>query len=125
MTTRKPRRGGPPRYTEATAQARREGDLRIRLLPEEAQAFRAWAEECGGLAALVRHLLRERSDRPAPIEAWLHELLREGPILLTTDGAEDVIVRLLRGPVPPLSVAAKNTKPRLEEALAGLRQCTR
>lgn len=125
MTPPRKRRGGPPRYTEATAQARREGDLRIRLLPEEAQAFRAWAEECGGLAALVRHLLRERSDRPAPVEAWLHELLQGGPILLTTDGAEDVIVRLLRGPVPPLSVAAQGAGPGLEEALAGLRLRTK
>lgn len=119
MTRPRKRRGGPPRYTEATAQARREGDLRIRLLPEEAQAFRAWAEECGGLAALVRHLLRERS---APVEAWLHDLLQEGPILLTTDSTGDVIVRLIRGPVPPLSVAAEGAGPGLEEALAGLRQ---
>ena len=58
MTTRKPS-GGPPRYTPETAAARRLGDLRIRLTPEEAAAFRAWAERHGGLAALVRHLLRE------------------------------------------------------------------
>lgn len=125
MTATRKRRGGPPRYTEATAQARREGDLRIRLLPEEAQAFRAWSEECGGLAALARHLLRERADRPAPVEAWLHELLGEGPVLLTTDGSGDVSARLLRGPVPPLSVVAEGAGPGLEEALAGLRLRTK
>jgi hypothetical protein len=60
------RRGGPPVYTPATAAARSAGDLRLRLAPQEAAAWREWAEEHGGLVALARHLLALRAAGRLP-----------------------------------------------------------
>lgn len=117
------RRGSKPTYTPETAQARGAGQLAVRIAPEAAARIRERAlDHPGGVSGLVASLAE---DRPAPAEAGLHDLLQEGPILLTTDSTGDVIVRLIRGPVPPLSVAAEGAGPGLEEALAGLRQCTR
>lgn len=113
-------RGGPPVYGLWTAERRAAGQLAVRIAPEAAARIRERAaDHPGGVSGLVASLAE---DRPAPVEAWLHDLLREGPILLTTDEGGDVIVRLLRGPVPILSVAAEGAGPGLEEALAGLRQ---
>lgn len=51
----RPRRsGGPPVYTPETAEARRAGDIRLRLTPERAAALRALAKARGvSLVALV------------------------------------------------------------------------
>lgn len=126
MTTKKkpaPRQGSKPVYAPGTAERRAAGQLAVRVSPEAAARIRERALDYpGGVSGLVASLAE---DRPAPIEAWLHELLRDGPVLLTTDSTGDVIVRLLRGPVPPLSVAAEGAGPGLEEALAGLRLRTK
>ncbi len=123
MTATRKRRSSKPTYTPETAQARAAGQLAVRIAPEAAARIRERASDHpGGVSGLVASLAE---DRPAPVEAWLHDLLREGPILLTTDGAGDVSARLLRGPVPPLSVAAEGAGPGLEEALAGLRLRTK
>lgn len=54
------RKGGKPVYTPATAAARTEGKVTMRLSPDEAAAWRRWAEEHGGLAGLARWLLAQR-----------------------------------------------------------------
>lgn len=59
MSTPK-RKGGKPIYTPATAAARTEGKVTVRLSPEEAAAWRRWAEGHGGLAGLARWLLAQR-----------------------------------------------------------------
>lgn len=48
-----------PGYRPEKAATRAEGQIKMRLSPEEARAWREWAEEHGGLAALARYLLRE------------------------------------------------------------------
>lgn len=56
---------GPPRepgYRPEKAATRAEGQVKMRLRPEEARAWREWAEEHGGLAALARYLLRLRGE---------------------------------------------------------------
>ena len=58
---RKRRSGGPPVYTPETAEARTAGKVTIRLTPEEAAAWRAWAAEYGGLSAHARWLLDGRT----------------------------------------------------------------
>ena len=63
MAARKNRPGGPPSYSPEARVARKLGQVVLRLTPEEADAFRAWAAEHGGLAALVRWLLAERQAR--------------------------------------------------------------
>lgn len=50
-------------YSPEARVARKLGQIVLRLTPEEADAFRAWAAEHGGLAALVRWLLAERQAR--------------------------------------------------------------
>lgn len=53
-TPRKSRSGGPPIYTPETADARRAGDIRLRLTPERAAALRALAKARNvSLVALV------------------------------------------------------------------------
>lgn len=59
-TPTKPRKGGKPIYTPATAAARTEGKVTMRLTPDEAAAWRQWAERHGGLAGLARWLLAQR-----------------------------------------------------------------
>jgi len=57
-------------YSPEARVARKLGQIVLRLTPEEADAFRAWAAEHGGLAALVRWLLAERQAlAPAPYGA--------------------------------------------------------
>lgn len=51
------RRGGPPTYTPTAQSARTAGQLVLRLAPQEAAAWREWAEKHGGLVALARYLL--------------------------------------------------------------------
>ena len=60
------RRGGPPTYTPAAVNARAEGKITVRLAPQEAAAWREWAEEHGGLVALARHLLALRAAGRLP-----------------------------------------------------------
>lgn len=51
---RRPRKGGKPVYTPETAEARRAGDIRLRLTPERAAALRALAKARGvSMVALV------------------------------------------------------------------------
>jgi hypothetical protein len=47
-------------YSPKARVARKMGQVLLRLRPEEAAELRAWAEEHGGLAALVRQLLARR-----------------------------------------------------------------
>lgn len=60
------RRGGPPVYTPTVEAARAEGKVTLRLAPQEAAAWRAWAKEHGGLVALARHLLALRAAGRLP-----------------------------------------------------------
>ena len=66
-------------------------------------------------------------SHPDPTEdRAVHEgllaLLAEGPVLLTLDAHGDVILRLLREPVPPCGVVASGAGPGIHEALLGLRR---
>ena len=64
-TPRKSRSGGPPIYTPETADARRAGDIRLRLTPERAAALRALAKARGvSLVALVSEWIDGASVLP-------------------------------------------------------------
>jgi hypothetical protein len=98
----------------------------LALAPEDAATLRKLgAERPGGMASLVTSWIRSAldPDEGRLIHEGLVRLLREGPVLLTLDRGDhgDVVLRLLRVPVPPCGVAAEGAGPGLHEALLGLR----
>lgn len=114
---------------EGTLDRREAAQLAIRVSPELAEAIRqAAASHPGGvsgwLADAARAHLAPDAREDAEVHSGLADLLRSAPVLLLPDRG-DVIVRVLREPVPVCGVLAEGAGPGIAEALAGLRRAAK
>lgn len=118
--TGKNARSGPSGASTPRA-ARTRRPVEVTLSDEARAVLDAESERTGRpRSQLVEALVVADPDEDRQIHEGLLALLAEGPVLLTLDRG-DVLLRVLREPIPPSTIVAEGGGPGIHEAILGLR----